>query len=88
MTSSPWPIFKALKDRMRASVPELHETLCLDPIKLENFASSSPTFSPRIYCPDLRIFNTFLSTSFEINSYCSLKSNILIFLFIIALISM
>src|SRR3989344_5295002 len=63
MTSSPFPIPKANKDKCKAPVQEFKATAYLAPVYSTNFFSNNLVFGPVVNQPDFKVSITSFSSS-------------------------
>src|SRR6266478_749003 len=74
MTSSPVPIFSAIKHANKASVPEETPTACEHPLYCAIACSHCSTFGPKMKCWDSITSAISASTSDFIVAYCAFRS--------------
>src|SRR5258708_21777068 len=75
ITSSPGPMFSAIKQANKASVPEETPTACEHPLYCAIACSHCSTFDPKMKCCDSMTSAIADSTSDLIVAYCALRSS-------------
>src|SRR5258706_7784271 len=75
MTSSPDPMFSAIKQANNASVPEETPTACEQPLYCAIACSQCSTFGPKMKCWDSITSASAASTSALMVAYCALRSS-------------
>src|SRR5713101_5955296 len=75
MTSSPGPVFSAIKQASKASLPEETPTACEHWLYSAIAFSHCSTFGPRMKCWDSMTSASAASTSALIVEYCALRSS-------------
>ena len=75
MTSSPGPMFKALRDSLIASVPELTPIAYLVPINLAKLSSNLVKGSPKVKSPVVSEVVLFPKVSFMVAPAIGLSSS-------------